>query len=98
MLSDIFAAGWDALNYAAFQAGNTAAVLGVGPVGLMALHAAKIRGVSRVYSVDYVPERLALAKQHGATPINFRDANPVEQIMALEPNGVTRSIDAVGYE
>ena len=64
----------------------------------MALHAAKIRRAYRVYSVDYVLERLGLAEQQGATPINFRDADPVEQIMALEPNGVTRSIDAVGYE
>jgi threonine dehydrogenase-like Zn-dependent dehydrogenase len=51
-----------------------------------------------MYSVDHVQERLALAEQQGATPINFRDSDPVEQIMALEPNGVTRSIDAVGYE
>jgi len=98
MLSDIFATGWEALNFAGFKAGDTVAIFGAGPVGLMALHAAKIRGASRIYSVDYVPERLALAKQQGATPINFRDSDPVEQIMALEPNGVTRSIDAVGYE
>ena len=98
MLSDIFATGWEALNFAGFKAGDTVAIFGAGSVGLMALHAARIRGASRVYSVDYVPERLALAEQQGATPINFRDADPVEQIMALEPNGVTRSIDAVGYE
>jgi threonine dehydrogenase-like Zn-dependent dehydrogenase len=91
MLSDIFATGWDALNYAGFKAGDTVAIFGAGPVGLMALHAAKIRGASRIYSVDYVPERLALA-------INFREADSVEQIMALEPSGVTRSVDAVGYE
>jgi threonine dehydrogenase-like Zn-dependent dehydrogenase len=98
MLSDIFATGWEALNFAGFKAGDSVAIFGAGPIGLMALHAAKIRGASRVYSVDYVPERLALAEQQGATPINFRDADPVEQIMALEPSGVTRSIDAVGYE
>ena len=98
MLSDIFATGWEALNFAGFKAGDTVAIFGAGPVGLMALHAAKIRGASRIYSIDYVPERLALAKQQGATPINFRNADPVEQIMALEPNGVTRSVDSVGYE
>ena len=98
MLSDIFATGWDALNYAGFKAGDTVAIFGAGPVGLMALHSAKIRGASRVYSVDYVPERLALAEQQGAIPINFREADPVEQILALEPSGVARSVDAVGYE
>lgn len=98
MVSDIFATGWEALDYAGFKAGDTVAIFGAGPVGLMALHAARIRGASRIYSVDYVPERLSIAQEQGATPINFREADPVEQIMALEPNGVTRSIDAVGYE
>lgn len=98
MLSDIFATGWDALNYAGFKTGDTVAIFGAGPVGLMALHAAKLRGASRIYSVDYVPDRLELAVSQGAIAINFQEADPVEQIMALEPNGVTRSIDAVGYE
>lgn len=44
-----------------------------------------------------MPTRLQLAESIGAIPINFRDADPVEQILAFEPNGVTRSVDAVGY-
>lgn len=98
MLSDIFATGWASLDYAGFQAGDSVAVFGTGPVGLMAAYSATLRGASRVYSVDYVPDRLRLAESIGSVPINFRDADPVEQILDLEPNGVTRSIDAVGYE
>ena len=98
MLSDIFGTGWASLDYAGFEAGDTVAVFGAGPVGLMAAYSAILRGASTVYSVDYIPERLQLAESIGAIPINFRDADPVEQILALEPNGVTRSIDAVGYE
>lgn len=98
MLSDIFATGWAALDYAGFQAGDTVAVFGAGPVGLQAAYSAVLRGASKVYSVDYIPERLQLAESIGAIPINFRDSDPVEQILALEPNGVTRSVDAVGYE
>ncbi|KAE8141742.1 hypothetical protein BDV38DRAFT_279089 [Aspergillus pseudotamarii] len=98
MLSDIFGTGWTSLDYAGFEAGDTVAVFGAGPVGLMAAYSAILRGASTVYSVDYIPERLQLAESIGAIPINFRDADPVEQILALEPNGVTRSIDAVGYE
>lgn len=98
MVSDIFATGWAALDYSGFKAGDTVAIFGAGPVGLMALHAAKLRGASRIYSVDYVTDRLTLAQSHGAIPINFRDADPVDQILALEPSGVARSIDAVGYE
>ncbi|KAE8341324.1 hypothetical protein BDV24DRAFT_151245 [Aspergillus arachidicola] len=98
MLSDIFGTGWASLDYAGFEAGDTVAVFGAGPVGLMAAYSAILRGASTVYSVDYIPERLQLAESIGAIPINFRDADPVEQILALQPNGVARSIDAVGYE
>ena len=98
MVSDIFATGWTSLDFAGFQPGDTVAVFGAGPVGLMAAYSAILRGASTVYSVDYVPDRLHLAEFIGAIPINFRDADPVDQILALEPNGVTRSVDAVGYE
>lgn len=98
MISDIFGTGWAALDYAGFKAGDTVAIFGAGPVGLMTLHAAKLRGASRIYSVDYIADRLELAESHGAIPINFRESDPVEQILALEPDGVTRSVDAVGYE
>ncbi|RYO96018.1 hypothetical protein DL764_007555 [Monosporascus ibericus] len=98
MLSDIFPTGWTALDYAGFRTGDTVAIFGAGPVGLMAAYSAIIRGASTVYSVDYVPERLRLAESLGAVPINFREADPVEQILAREPNGVARSVDAVGYE
>jgi threonine dehydrogenase-like Zn-dependent dehydrogenase len=98
MLSDIFPTGWTALDYAGFQAGDTVAVFGSGPIGLMTIYSAILRGASTIYAVDFVPERLRLAESLGAVPINFQDADPVEQILALEPNGVARSVDAVGYE
>ncbi|KAF7594590.1 hypothetical protein BBP40_008857 [Aspergillus hancockii] len=98
VLSDIFATGWPSLDYAGFKAGDTVAVFGAGSVGLMAAYSAILRGASNVYSVDYMPERLQLAESIGAIPINFRDSDPVDQIRALKPNGVARSIDAVGYE
>lgn len=98
MVSDIFATGWEALDFAGFRAGDTVAIFGAGPVGLMAAHAARIRGASTVYSVDYVSERLSLAESQGAIPINFLESDPVQQIMSYEPDGVARSLDCVGYE
>lgn len=98
MLSDIFATGWTALDFAGMEPGDTVAIFGAGPVGLMAAYSATLRGASRVYSVDYVPERLRLAESIGAVPINFEDADPVDQILALEPSGVARSLDCVGFE
>lgn len=71
-----------------------------GPVGLSSAYSAKLRGASKIYIVDYVQSRLDLAASIGdiVTPINFRDADPVEQILALEPDGVVRTVDCVGYE
>ncbi|KAH8589879.1 alcohol dehydrogenase [Bisporella sp. PMI_857] len=97
-VSDIFATGWTVLDFAGFEPGDSVAVFGAGPVGLLAAYSAMLRGASKVYSIDHVQERLDLAKSIGAIPINFNQSDPVEQIMALEPNGVTRSVDCVGYE
>jgi threonine dehydrogenase-like Zn-dependent dehydrogenase len=45
-----------------------------------------------------VQDRLDLAASIGAIPINFRDSDAVEQILAREPEGVRRTVEAVGYE
>lgn len=98
-LSDIFATGWEGLNYSGFQPGDDVAVFGAGPVGLMCAYSAKLRGASRVYSIDHVPSRLAKAKSIGAIPINFTKGGlPSEQILKLAPDGVTRVCDCVGEE
>jgi threonine dehydrogenase-like Zn-dependent dehydrogenase len=97
-LSDIFPTGWAALDYSNFEPGDTVAVFGAGPVGLLAAYSAVLRGANKVYVVDYVQDRLDLAASIGAIPINFRETDPVEQIMASEPNGVDRSLDCVGAE
>ncbi|KAL1849323.1 hypothetical protein Plec18170_007615 [Paecilomyces lecythidis] len=98
MIADIFSTGWQALTYSGFQPGDTVAVFGAGPVGLMAAYSALLRGARRVYSVDQVPDRLALAVSIGAIPIQFNASDPVEQILDKEPNGVTRALDCVGFE
>ncbi|KAI9725893.1 MAG: hypothetical protein M1834_009456 [Cirrosporium novae-zelandiae] len=97
-VSDIFATGWTALDFAGFESGDTVAIFGAGPVGLLSAYSATLRGASRVYIVDYVTKRLDLAASFGAIPINFRDSDPAEQILTLEPDGVTRSVDCVGFE
>lgn len=98
LISDVFATGWKGLDYSGFQTGDTVAVFGAGAVGLSASYAAMLRGACRVYTVDRVQSRLDLAASIGAIPINYEDSDPVAQIMALEPDGVRRSVDAVGFE
>lgn len=97
-ISDIFATGWASLDFAGFETGDTVAVFGAGPVGLMAAYSATIRGASNVYIIDHVQARLDRAASIGAIPINFVTGDPVTQIMGYEPNGVMRSVDCVGIE
>ncbi|KAJ5712164.1 alcohol dehydrogenase [Penicillium malachiteum] len=66
--------------------------------GLLAAYSALLRGASRVYSVDQVPDRLRLAESIGAIPIMFNASDPFEQSLAQEPSGVTRALDCVGFE
>lgn len=64
-----------------FRPGESIAVFGAGPVGLMAAYSAIIRGASEVYVVDRVPERLEKAKEIGCIPIDFSESDAVKQIL-----------------
>jgi threonine dehydrogenase-like Zn-dependent dehydrogenase len=97
-VSDIFSTAWSGVSFSGFKQGDSVAVFGAGPVGLLAAYSAILRGASRVYSIDQVQSRLDLAASIGAIPINFAESDPVEQILAREPEGVRRSVEAVGFE
>ncbi|KAH8896430.1 alcohol dehydrogenase [Thozetella sp. PMI_491] len=97
-VSDIFSTAWAGVTWSGMQPGDTVAVFGAGPVGLLAAYSAILRGASRVYSIDRVQARLELAASIGAIPINLLDSDPVEQILAREPGGVRRGVEAVGFE
>ncbi|KAG4421294.1 hypothetical protein IFR04_005596 [Cadophora malorum] len=98
MLADIFpTANW-ALDASGFKFGDVVVIFGAGPVGLLTAYSAFLRGASKVYSVDRVPERLAKAKSIGAIPIDFSKSDPVAQILKREPEGVDRTCDCIGYE
>ena len=83
LLSDVFPTGFHATEQAHVQVGDTVAIFGAGPVGLMAALSAKIKGASEIYVVDNVPARLALVKKLGATPVDFSQGDPVDQILRL---------------
>jgi threonine dehydrogenase-like Zn-dependent dehydrogenase len=98
MAGDIFSTGWQAITWSGFEPGDSVAVFGAGPVGLMATYSAILRGASRVYTVDHVQERLGVAQSIGAIPIDFAESDPVTQIQKLELAGVKRAVDCVGLE
>ena len=100
-LSDIFVTAWVGLDFARFQAGDTVAIFGAGPVGLMCVYAALLRGASRVYAIDHVRDRLDKAASLGAIAIDFTspDGTASEQILRREPTGgVERTVDCIGQE
>ncbi|WP_341229525.1 glutathione-independent formaldehyde dehydrogenase [Nocardioides salarius] len=99
MLSDIFPTGYHAATMAQVSPGETVAVYGGGPVGLMAAYSSLIKGASRVFLVDRVPARLDLAESIGAIPVNFGEVDPVEVITdQTGGEGTDKGIDAVGYQ
>jgi S-(hydroxymethyl)glutathione dehydrogenase/alcohol dehydrogenase len=99
-LTDIFPTGWSAVDWAGVRRGETVAVFGCGPVGLMAQKAARLKGAEQVIAVDILPYRLRAAeKGAGATTINAREQDPVTRIRELTfGRGADVCIDAVGLE
>ncbi len=73
---------WGAIKRMALPAGATMAVIGQGPVGLSATMLASAMGV-RVIGVDIAPERLARAREFGATEIVDATDGLTEQLLAL---------------
>lgn len=91
LTGDIFSTGYFCAENAGVKPGGKYAVIGCGPVGLMAVLAARILGAEQVWAIDNLPERLAVAQRYGAHTINFSEENPVEVIFET-----TRGIGADG--
>lgn len=97
MLSDMVPTGFHGAELADIQFGDNVAVIGIGPVGLMAVAAAAIRGAANIYAVGSRKNCVELAKEYGATHIvNYRNGDIVEQIMSLNGGPVDKIIIAGG--
>ena len=95
---DVMGTGWHAVAETGVEEGSTAAVLGLGPVGLCAVQAALARGAERVIGIDTVAERLDLARSFGAQAVHLTEEDPRAAIKAAtEGRGVDATIDAVGH-
>ncbi len=99
LTSDIFPTAYFGATIAEIHEGNTVAVFGCGPVGLLAIASAHLLGAGRVLAVDTIPSRLELARELQAEAIDFNEVDPVEAIHSLTGGiGVDRAIDAVGVD
>jgi len=86
------------MQFVALSSGETAAVFGAGPIGLLTLIALKLAGAARIWVVDPVVHRLDLARAAGADAvIDPRSVDPVRQILQDTCNrGVDVAIDCGG--
>lgn len=75
------------------RAGDSIAVFGVGSVGLAAVMAARIAGASRIVAVDVATERLALARELGATETLVSNDSTAGALRDIEPAGLTFSFN-----
>ena len=95
---DVMGTAYHAIASRPLADGETVAVLGLGPVGLCAVQAAKAAGASEVIAVDTVADRLEMAKGFGATPVHLTEQNPRGEVKALtDGRGVDLAVDAVGH-
>ncbi|MCL8382899.1 MULTISPECIES: zinc-dependent alcohol dehydrogenase family protein [Xanthobacter] len=85
------------VNTARVQAGETVAVIGLGGVGLAAVLGALAAGAARVVAVDLSPDKLALAKDLGATGVvDARAPDAIEQVKALTGGGADFAFEFAG--
>jgi len=95
---DVMGTAYHAVDSRPLAEGETAAILGMGPVGLCAVQAAKAAGASEVIAIDTVEDRLKMAESFGATPVHLTEQEPRAEVKKLtEGRGVDLAVDAVGH-
>lgn len=99
-LTDIFPTGWAGIDWAELKGGETVAVFGCGPVGIMAQKAAWIKGAGRVIGIDILDYRLEIARRTAKSEtINLKEENAIEAIREMTSGrGADVCVDAVGME
>lgn len=98
LAGDIFSTGYYGALLAEIKTDSVIAVVGCGPVGLMAILAAQLLGARTVIALDNIEPRLDLAKSLGAE--TFHPSGPWETRIHdfTEGRGVDAVIEAVGNE
>jgi threonine dehydrogenase-like Zn-dependent dehydrogenase len=100
MCPDIMSTGFGGAESGDIQIGDAVAVFAQGPIGLCATVGAKLRGATRIITVDGIPQRLATSAMLGADfTVDFHHEDPVDRIMELtDGRGVDVAIEALGTQ
>ena len=98
MLSDMVPTGFHGVELADVQFGDTVLVIGIGPVGLMSVAGANMRGASRIIAVGTRPVCVEAARGYGAVDfISYKDGSIEDQVLAMtDGKGVDKVIVAGG--
>lgn len=98
MLSDMVPTGFHGVELADVQFGDEVLVIGIGPVGLMSVAGANLRGASRIIAVGTRPNCVEAAKKYGATEfISYKNGTIEDQVLELtNGKGVDKVIIAGG--
>jgi threonine dehydrogenase-like Zn-dependent dehydrogenase len=98
-LSDVLPTSWQAVEYAGIPEGGSVAVFGLGPIGQMSSRIARHRG-ARVIAVDFVPERIEMARRHGIEVLDTGEHDDIPEAIRemTDGRGTDSVIDAVGME
>lgn len=97
LLGDVFSTGYFCADNAGIKPKNIYAVIGCGPVGLMTIIAARHLRAEAIFAIDVLPERLALAANFGAVPLNASLINVKEAIInSTQGRGADAVMEVVG--
>lgn len=96
-VGDILATGFFGAERAEIKPGDTVAIVGAGPVGLMATMCAQLFGPARTFVIDMVDSRLEVAQELGGIAINASHQHPIQTIERYTDGiGADSSIECVG--
>lgn len=93
MLCDMVPTGFHGAELAEVTFGEDVLVIGIGPVGLMAVKGSALRGAGRILAVGTRPNCVALAKEYGATDIISYKNGPIDKQVLELTNG--KGVDKV---
>ena len=97
LLGDIFSTGYFCAENAGVNSKGTYVIIGCGPVGLMTILAAKDLGAENLFALDHSDERLQMAKEFGAIPLNPLIADAGSRILnATNGRGADAIMEVVG--
>jgi S-(hydroxymethyl)glutathione dehydrogenase/alcohol dehydrogenase len=100
LIADAMSTAYWSVDNSGLKHGDTAVVLGCGPVGLLAQKFAWLKGAERVIAVDCLDYRLNHAKRHNKVEtINFEQhENTGEYLREITRGGADIVIDCVGMD